>query len=194
MKKILVLVILTLSYVFPQENFNDCPPQGDSKIKSVKALNVLKNRTEIPQVSDIDITITLSKILKPGNDKNRFTTSTAAEITGYILEVSPGGSESCNCHAKGDKLIDTHIEVGTSSHSTKKMIVEVSPRFKALHSGLWSTKNLRKLIGKKVKIKGWLFFDAEHKQNATNTNPNGNNNWRTTCWELHPVTSIDVVN
>jgi hypothetical protein len=48
-----------------------------------------------------------------------------------------------------------------------------------------------------VRITGWLFFDEAHLHEATNTDPNdnaGNKNWRSTCWEIHPITSIQVIN
>jgi hypothetical protein len=44
-----------------------------------------------------------------------------------------------------------------------------------------------------VEITGWLLFDFEHVPEAENTNPGGAKNWRATCWEIHPVTSIRVL-
>ncbi len=58
----------------------------------------------------------------------------------------------------------------------------------------WITKELRKtFLGRRVKIKGWLFFDIAHKDASENTNPGRTKNWRATAWELHPVTSITIV-
>src|SRR5262249_8476864 len=58
----------------------------------------------------------------------------------------------------------------------------------------WTTSTLRdKLKGKWVEVIGWLLFDVPHIRGAENTNPGGADNWRATCWELHPVTSITVL-
>jgi hypothetical protein len=40
------------------------------------------------------------------------------------------------------------------------------------HGVDWSTDNLKaKLEGHWVKVRGWLFFDAEHKSQSVNTTP-----------------------
>ena len=58
----------------------------------------------------------------------------------------------------------------------------------------WSTKTLRQeLLGRRVKVKGWLLFDAEHENQSENTNPRRKRNWRATAWEIHPVTGIHIV-
>jgi hypothetical protein len=38
-----------------------------------------------------------------------------------------------------------------------------------------------------------MFFDDEHDDEAQNTAPNSTNKWRATAWEIHPVTTIQVV-
>ena len=46
-----------------------------------------------------------------------------------------------------------------------------------------------------MKITGWLFFDDHHKLEADNTDlgdNKGKKNWRRTCWEIHPVTKIEL--
>ena len=42
-------------------------------------------------------------------------------------------------------------------------------------------------------IRGWLFLDQIHADEAENTTPGRKKNWRATAWELHPVTSIEVL-
>ena len=44
-----------------------------------------------------------------------------------------------------------------------------------------------------VRVRGWMLFDAERKGEAENTAPGWPRNWSATAWELHPVTSIEVV-
>jgi len=36
-------------------------------------------------------------------------------------------------------------------------------------------------------------FDAEHQGESENTATERAENWRATAWEIHPVTSIEVV-
>jgi len=82
------------------------------------------------------------------------------------------------------------------------IIVEITPRLrvKVFESlGLENTANnkeLRKLIiGKKVRVTGWLLFDSEHKINSYNINPRRKTKtiWRATCWEIHPITNIELL-
>lgn len=58
----------------------------------------------------------------------------------------------------------------------------------------WSTETLRATLkGHKVKVCGWLLYDEEHKSQSFATNPSGDKNWRASCWEIHPVTDIKVM-
>jgi hypothetical protein len=139
-------------------------------------------------------------MLAPGNDKTRWSTTSGAEVTGYVLDVKPGGSETCNCGKADPVHTDTHIELvlhSTDTAMTKSVVVEGTPRIRALMkaNGIdWSTSTLRRqLRGNWVKVSGWMTFDAQHANAAENTNPGGANNWRATAWEIHPVTNIQVV-
>jgi hypothetical protein len=42
-------------------------------------------------------------------------------------------------------------------------------------------------------VTGWLLFDAEHANAAANTAPGRPRDWRATAWEVHPITSLEVV-
>jgi hypothetical protein len=35
--------------------------------------------------------------------------------------------------------------------------------------------------------------DEQHPHHATNTIPDGTQLWRATCWEIHPITALEVV-
>jgi hypothetical protein len=48
-------------------------------------------------------------------------------------------------------------------------------------------------VGKWVRITGWLFFDEIHERISENTNPGGAHNVRATCWEIHPITALAVL-
>ncbi len=178
----------------------DCPLEGSAKSENLKKLNLLKNRTGLPASSDYDVNVSLAKMLEPGDDQNRWSTDKAAEIVGYVAEVKPGGIETCNCEAKDVYERDTHIELVINPMSftnNEKVIVEITPRMRKILSAGgedWSTRALRdRILGRWVKVKGWLLFDFEHARQAENTNPGNERNWRATSWEIHPLTSIEVV-
>jgi hypothetical protein len=125
------------------------PRKGDTAINSVQALNFLKTRTEIPTAQDIDTAITLSALVQPGNDRDRWKSSMAATVTGYVAKVGVGGIESVNCHAKDAAHRDTHIDLVVSAKDAndekKHVVVEVTLQLRATHPD-WSTANLRKTL------------------------------------------------
>ena len=183
-------------------DFDSCPDSGNAKLRNVRALNRLKNRSAQPQDVDIDSSVTLAAMLAPStNDSGRFGDGKAAEITGYVFRVIPGGHfETTNCE-KGDPIHrDTHIELTTSPTDTveiRRVIVEVTPRWRAAalqDSVEWSTATLQQTLeGHWAKVRGWLMFDLEHKAQSENTRPGGDGNWRATAWEIHPITALTII-
>jgi hypothetical protein len=180
--------------------FRGCPMEVDARSPAVRALNLLKDRYTAPTPQQIDPKITLAAILAPGYDIGRWKVNQAATITGYVYDVKPGGVETVNCHAKDWADRDTHIELvldPMQSGETQRVIVEVTPRWRALmaQQGVdWSTRTLRDhLLGRWVRVTGWMLFDVEHKDQAENTAPGRSRNWRATAWEIHPVTDIEIV-
>lgn len=176
--------------------YKGCPPAGDGKDAKLAELDRKKNRFDIVDPNHA-IQISMDDLRIPGEDSGRFKEGIAVFIEAYIVEVKPGGVESCNCHSTDPDSRDTHIALSIDPKPTQyRVIVEVTPRLRELKKAEgkdWSTKNLKKLIGKKVRITGWLFYDTEHRQNAFNTNTVGQHNWRVTCWEIHPITNIEVL-
>ncbi len=139
-------------------------------------------------------------MLAPGYDASRWTTSYGAVVIGYVHDVKVGGIETVNCQARDPRFRDTHIELvldPMNSGSTKRVIVEVTPRWRAIMAAKgidWSTRALRdKFLGRWVKVTGWMLFDMEHQGQAENTAPGRPRDWRATAWEIHPVTAIAVV-
>jgi hypothetical protein len=175
-----------------------CPLEGDAKDAQARTLNPLKRRMTTPTASDIDPKVSLSAILAPGNDQNRWDPKKAAVIAGYVTDVKVGGVESVNCHTKDPMYRDTHIEVvlNPGDGEDKYLIVEVTPQWREVLANDkvdWSTTGLRKsLKGRWVQFTGWLFYDAEHTNAAANSGGKSHI-WRATVWELHPVTKIDVL-
>ena len=182
-----------------QITYHGCGLTGSSAPPIVQQLNYMKNRWSSPKTKDIKRTITLEAVLAAGKDTNRWSDNNAAEIEGVVFDVKAGGIESTNCRAQDLAERDTHIEIVRSlddSGPTRRMIVEVTPRLRAIAAkrGVdWSTEGLQKLIGHKVKISGWMLFDFEHIDEAENTGPKRRDNWRATAWEIHPVTDITVL-
>ena len=179
-------------------SFNGCPLQGDAKQALALSINPLKNRFDAPGA--INSNVTLEKILAPGNDETRWSTKDGVTIEGWIVYVKRGGVESCNCKSKDPQFMDTHIGVALTKNETREnheMIVEVSPRWRAIMQERgtdWSTTTLHETLeGKHVRITGWLLYDGEHWNEAENTAPGHAGNWRATAWEIHPVTSIEVL-
>src|SRR5215472_2866581 len=166
----------------------------------VRALDRLKNRYRQPSPQQIDSRIALAAILAPGSDISRWKVKEGAEITGCVWDVKRGGVEGTNCHARDDADRDTHIELVIDpmhSDSSTRMIVEVTPRLRYImreRGTDWSIRAVRdQFLGRWVKVRGWMLFDSEHKGESENTAPGRPRNWRATAWEIHPVTSIQVV-
>lgn len=205
LKKILYIsamfIYCSCQHAGPMDEYNGCGLEGDARREDARTLNVLKNRYTFPDSTDIDHTVSLQAMLAPGNDENRFDDHKAAVITGYVYNVMVGGDESCNCHARNPKYRDTHIEIvlpADSTHEKRCVIAEVTPRMRAImaQKGIdWSTDNLRRTLkGHIVQVTGWLLFDNEHIRQAENTAPHNHRDWRATCWEIHPITDIKVIN
>ena len=179
--------------------YHGCGPYGSAVFPPAQQFNYLKNRTSQPKDKDIKSQITLAALLASGKDANRWSDNSAARIEGFVFDVKPGGVESANCGGRDLADRDTHIEIVANlddTGPTKRLIVEVTPRVRAMAatSGQdWSTEALLGLKGHRVKITGWMLFDSEHVDESENTAPRKRDNWRATAWEIHPVTRISVV-
>ena len=178
-----------------------CDLHGAAAVNSeVYYLNSLKNRYRFPQASNIDAGVTFQTLME-SSDPNQFSTDKAVRLQGFVLNVKMGGVESCNCKTKDPAYRDTHIELTPDETKTDpqyRIIVEVTPRLRAIMAkrGVdWSTEGLRRTLkGHYVAITGWLLYDAEHESGAAANDPSntiGAENWRATCWEVHPITAIE---
>jgi hypothetical protein len=180
---LLVAQQLSDTGVYTMSDGKDCPMAGTGKSAANKALNRLKNRFTFPDNSDIDKNVSLTAMLSPGDDTDRFDTHEAAKVTGFVINVKVGGKENCNCQATNPIDMDAHIELALHENAPKiqRVIVEVTPRFRLLKKGKeadWSTETLEKttdqgIKGKWVEVTGWLLFDDIHRDAAENTNPGG---------------------
>ncbi len=107
------------------------------------------------------------------------------QVVGFLAGVQMEGPESCNCNDANDPdyhlwLIDT-----PGNDRSQSVVVEATPRVRALHQ--WDISRICKLVqnGTQVRISGWLMMDPEHHDQVGNT--------RGTDWELHPIMQIEVL-
>ena len=186
-----VVVIATLFFS------RNCPSTGFALTDNARQLHRLKNRTQIPQLSDFDSRVSLNALLEPGIDTDRWSTERAARISGYVIDVAYARPEATNCFVPFRR--DIHILVANRKDATKseQVVLEVTPNLRdwASQRGLnWSESTLQtQLIGHWVEFEGWLYFDVGHAEEAENTAPRNPTNWRATAWEIHPVTGIRVI-
>ena len=177
-----------------------CPPQGDAKKAKVRQLNELRARMEEPSDDDYDDTADASALIDPGDDSDRWQSSTAVEITAYVIDVQDGGPTSANCHSPNAADHDTvlYLTPGSSvSDNGHRFVAVITPRWRRLmaKNGFdWSTGAIRaKYLLQYVSIRGWLLFDFEAAASALNTAPlAGASITRATAWEIHPVTGIEL--
>jgi hypothetical protein len=189
--------------VYVMQNGHRCFPEGSATSETYKAMNVLKNRNAAPKEEEIDPFVSMAALVAPGQDESRFSQDKGARITGYVMDVQVGGKESCNCMATNHIDMDTHISLALSPDATMKnqwVIVEVTPRLRKQMKDQgkdWSTDALKSdnqgIAGRWVEVTGWLLFDIAHRDGAENTNPGNPSNWRATCWEIHPITRIKLL-
>ena len=194
------LIALAPAPARAQDTYAGCGMEGDATAPAVQALNRLKNRYAAPEAGDVDSAVTLAALVKPGDDRSRWSERRGASVVGYVEGVKPGGIETVNCKARDLPDRDTHIELVVdpmNAGGPQRVIVEVTPRWRAMMAANgvdWSTAALRRAyLGRWVRVTGWLLFDAEHANAAENTAPGRPRNWRATAWEIHPITAIEVV-
>lgn len=207
MKNITFILLFISSFAFAQDEIlidgEPCGMHGSSKPSRPEyQTNVLKNRYSFPEQDDFNTKLSLFDFVNGTATRDKFNTNQAVSVTGYVYDVKKGGIETCNCKTKNSLFRDTHIELTLSSNKTGKMhrfIVEVTPRVRRAmeQKGYdWSTESLKSLKGRMVEVQGWLFYDKSHWTENYADDPNdtiGRRNWRATSWEIHPVTSIEVL-
>ncbi|HEX8183310.1 MAG TPA: hypothetical protein VF747_01125 [Blastocatellia bacterium] len=163
----------------------------------MRAFARLKNRTILPQQTDYDAEVTLASLLEPGNDRQRWHTSRAAAVEGYVITVARGGIESANCYSLFKRDIHIEIALHPDAPPRERVVLEVTPCMRewAERQGLdWSESALaRDLVGRWCYFEGWLFFDSGHAGESENIAPGRADNWRATAWEIHPVTKFSAV-
>jgi len=129
----------------------------------------LKGRSTAPAAGDMDGTVTLAAMLAK-NDKAAFSESKGAAVEGWVVQ------------AEREEDGDVHLVLASARGETdtrKWVIVEVTPAWQK-KSPAMSVAALRELVGKKVRVTGWLYWEPDEESG----DPRG------TRWEIHPVTAV----
>jgi hypothetical protein len=175
--------------------FHGCPPTGDG---GDTQLNVRKNRVddgENGSYHDVAmatiLALTWPKDIERTNRANWSASDAAAvaqdegiavRVTGYIAGVKHEGTESTNCHDVDNRDFHVWLVAQAGDDRSKSVVVEVTPRVNALRAG-WTSSALSGMVGKQVRISGWLMMDQEHPEQIGQT--------RATLWEVHPILHIE---
>ena len=174
-----------------------CPAGGVAVTQGRREFLRLKNRAAEPKPEDFDESVSLEALLRPGEDRGRWSESRAGRMEGYVVEVVEGGMEAANCFSYRERDVHIHVASRPGAPRTEWVVMEVTPRARrgVAESGRdWSAAALRaELVGRRCRFEGWLLFDREHADESENTAPGARGNWRATAWELHPVASIEVL-
>jgi hypothetical protein len=117
-----------------------CPTSGfafSPFSKARRELHRLKNRTAIPQPTDFDTTVTLEKMLQPGDDHNRWSATRAARVEGYVVSIANGPLELSNCYLPCSRDIHIHIGLRPDAPPREQVVLEITPRMQewARHEG-----------------------------------------------------------
>src|SRR4030095_4200815 len=86
---VLIAVLLVLS--------RHCPSAGIALTSKARTLHRLKNRTVFPSDVDFNPQISLTELLKPGDDSLRWSTQHAARIEAYVIDLAYARPEATNC-------------------------------------------------------------------------------------------------
>jgi hypothetical protein len=175
----------------------NCPSAGLAITPNARALHRLKNRTALPDPSDFNPNISLTELLKPGNDSSRWSTQQAARIQAYVIDVAYARPEATNCYLPCRR--DLHIVVANrkGAPQNEQVILEITPNLRewAANQGLdWSEGSVQaQMVNHWCEFEGWMYFDEGHAEESENIAPHNAGNWRATAWEIHPVTKFMVV-
>ena len=205
MRKLLIVIVLcsitrlSAQDVLMQDD-EPCGIEGTAKRSNDREQNRLKNRWTMPTAWDFDPNFNWSTLSEFEDDSDKFSNEKAAILRGYVLRVRMSEKETCNCNSENPDFRDTHLIITPSHDETgvlQQIIVEITPRLRMKMRELgvdWSQQALKKLVGKQVELQGWLFYDWKHGRQSAKVMQKKKGVTRSTAWEIHPVTSIKILN
>jgi hypothetical protein len=190
---VVVVVLIAVSLILSR----NCPSAGLALTRKARALHLLKNRTDMPRDVDFNSQVSLSELLKPGDDSSRWSTQQAARIEGYVVDVANARPEATNCFLPCRRDIHINVANRQGAPQNEQIVLEITPNLRewAARQGLeWSETSVRaQLLGHWCEFEGWLYFDVGHAEESENTASHKPGNWRATAWEVHPVTKFRVL-
>ena len=170
----------------PSGPLDNCPGTGDSAPGTLAyGLDPEKNRTDPPVTYE---PMTLDRLTSAKVSASDLSPLQGAQVSGYLTDARLSGPESAQCHLSDPRAEDYHVYIGPEPSSPKSacIVVELTGRLPRP-----SLESLQSLKGKKVTVKGWIFCDKEHEASSVADRP-GKSDWRASCWEVHPVTSLEA--
>lgn len=172
-------------------------------------LNLAKNRTDIPAPADVqELSIAeLAGISEPASWKTGTARDaivspgregTPVRIVGRLKIVRREHKETCNCELNSITDTDLHLVVvrKLSDPEEKSVTCEITPRLRAAGHSNWVFHRVSPLQGKFVRVTGWLMLDTGHLHQSSLL-PGEHLRAplkRSTNWEIHPVTKLEVCN
>lgn len=187
---IMLLSFAVTTQLFAQATYHGCKMGGSNA--SLAIFDSLKNRFTIPKAyGSIDFTKMASMKYDDKTSQDK-----AVKIKAYIIEIKYGGPETCNCHTKIKDDFDVHIVLSKDENDLDAkdgIVAELTPRIRALLKNGWDKATVeRTFLHQWVTVSGYLFDDKEHKAMSAADGAHPNNTHRATCWEIHPVTNIEL--
>ena len=190
----------TTTFTSPSDG-TTCDADGDT---GDGATNILKNRTNVPSsyhpvsfraIADLPYPVAPQHRhdwTAPELDSIAPYEGVAVTVVGYAvaLRVQTGGSgESTNCHMHKSAEVDWHIALVESAGDgeEKAVVVETTPRVRRFHPQ-WTKARFMPWVDSTnpVRVSGWLMLDPEHRNHL--------GTYRSTLWEIHPITKLEVWN
>ncbi len=114
----------------------------------------------------------------------------AVSVIGYLVALKPqnkGSGESTNCNLTGADETDWHMALVKSvgDGEATAIVVETTPRVRRKHPA-WTTAAVKQYVDTDtpLRISGWLMLDPEHRNHLAK--------YRSTLWEVHPITRIEA--
>ena len=202
-KLFLFSLLFITTPIFSQDIFTidaqDCGMEGSAKRANDQKLNRLKNRFIAPSLAQINRNFNWTTLADTEDDRDKFSPENGVILRGYVLRVTMGGAETCNCNSKTPEFRDTHIVITPDDSQTgvsNQVVIEITPRMRAIMAtkGIdWSQVALKKLRGKYIEVEGWLFYDYNHGDKSAKVKKKTRGVTRSTAWEIHPITRLVLV-
>lgn len=189
---------ISASFVSPVSN-RSCGPVGSP---GDSATNRRKNRTDVPRSYHTVAFSAIADLPYPASkpkDRTQWPPESlaaiqrvegaAVSVVGYLVAIRPqtGNSESTNCLMTQGVETDWHVALvqRQGDGEATSIVVETTPRIRARHPR-WTLARLTHWVDSAdpVRISGWLLFDPSHRNHL--------GRYRSTLWEVHPITRIEV--